>query len=237
MIRRYTLHIQIIALACAAASVIAVPVSTAYAEQSVRPGINRGYENPDWQQWVDRFERTGREVYDRRNAIVDASCASAGMTVADIGAGTGLFTRLFAKRVGTNGKVYAVDISRTFVDNIVRTSRDAGLTNVIGVVDNDHEVMLPPNSIDIAFVSDTYHHFEYPRSMLASILAALRDGGKMIVIDFRRDPRVSSDWVMRHVRAGREIVIGEIEDAGFELVEEKPLLRSNYYLVFRKAEF
>lgn len=231
MKNRIRLCNQVRVLVC----LLAVLASAVYAETSVSPGINRGYENPDWQQWINRFERTGREVYDRRQAIVDASCVSPGMTVADIGAGTGLFTRLFARRVGPNGRVYAVDISRTFVDNIVRTSKESGLTNVIGVVDTDHQVMLPPNSIDIAFVSDTYHHFEYPRSMLASILAALRDGGKLIVIDFRRDPRVSSDWVMRHVRAGRETVIAEIEDASFELVEEKPLLRSNYYLVFRKT--
>ncbi len=229
-IRVFTRY-QIIALAC----LLAMLMSAAYAETSVSPGINRDYNNPDWQRWVDRFERNGREVYDRRHAIVDASSVSPGMTVADIGAGTGLFTRLFARRVGPNGRVYAVDISRTFVDNIVRTSREAGLTNVIGVVDNNHEVMLPPNSIDIAFVSDTYHHFEYPRSMLASILTALRDGGKLIVIDFRRDPRVSSDWVMKHVRADRETAIREIEDAGFNLIEEKPLLRNNYYLVFRKT--
>lgn len=65
-------------------------------EQSVRPGINRYYENPDWQQWVNTFERPGREVYDRRHAIVDATAVRPGMMVADIGAGTGLFTRLFS---------------------------------------------------------------------------------------------------------------------------------------------
>jgi predicted methyltransferase len=206
------------------------------AEKSVSPGVNRAYANPDWQQWVARFERPGREVYDHRHAIVDASCVASGMTVADIGAGTGLFTRLFARRVGANGKVYAVDISRTFVDNIVRDSEDMGLSNVIGVVNSERNVFLPADSIDVAFIADTYHHFEYPRSMLASIRNALFDGGKMIVIDFRRDPRVNSDWVMEHVRADREAVIREIEAAGFELVEEKPLLRSNYYLVFRKSE-
>jgi ubiquinone/menaquinone biosynthesis C-methylase UbiE len=206
------------------------------AEQSVNPGINRAYANPDWQQWVARFERPGREVYDRRHAIVDASFIGPGMTVADIGAGTGLFTRLFARRVGANGKVYAVDISRTFVDNIVHESEELGISNVVGVVNSERNVYLPADSIDVAFVADTYHHFEYPSSMLASIRTALYDGGKMIVIDFRRDPRVSSDWVMRHVRAGRETVIDEIEAAGFDLVEEKPLLRSNYFLVFRKSE-
>lgn len=208
---------------------------TASAEQDVRPGINRAFADPDWQQWVDRFERPGREVYDRRDAIVDATCVAPGMTVADIGAGTGLFTRLFARRVGPHGRVYAVDISRSFVDNIVRASEESGITNVVGVVDSARNVFLPANSIDVAFVADTYHHFEYPRSMLASIRNALHDDGKMIVIDFRRDPRVNSDWVMGHVRAGRETVIEEIEAAGFKLVEEKPLLRSNYYLEFRKS--
>jgi predicted methyltransferase len=206
------------------------------AENSVSPGINSAYDNPDWQQWVERFERPGREVYDRRHAIVDASCIGPGMTVADIGAGTGLFTRLFARRVGASGKVYAVDISRAFVDNIVRDAEDMGLTNVVGVVNSARNVFLPADSLDVAFIADTYHHFEYPRSMLASIRNALFDGGKMIVIDFSSDPRVSSDWVMKHVRADRETVIREIEDAGFDLIEEKPLLRSNYYLVFRKSE-
>lgn len=206
------------------------------AERSVSPGINRAYIDPDWQQWVQRFERPGREVYDRRHAIVDASCIAPGMTIADIGAGTGLFTRLFARRVGANGRVYAVDISRTFIDNIVRDSEDIGISNVVGVVNSERNVFLPANSVDVAFLADTYHHFEYPRSMLASIRSALFDGGKMIVIDFRRDPRVSSDWVMGHVRADRETVIREIENAGFELIEEKPLLRSSYYLVFRKSE-
>jgi len=203
-------------------------------EQSVRPGINRYYANPDWDQWVNTFERSGREVYDKRYAIVDASGAGPGMVVADIGAGTGLFTRLFADRVGPGGRVYAVDISQPFVENIVRTAREQGLDNVEGIVNSARDVSLPPASIDLAFLVDTYHHFEYPASMLSSIRQALRDGGTLIVIDFRRNPSFSSRWVMGHVRAGRETVIDEVTRAGFQLVDDKPLLRTNYYLVFSK---
>lgn len=203
-------------------------------EQSVRPGINRYYTNPDWDQWVNTFERSGREVYDKRHAIVDASGVRPGMAVADIGAGTGLFTRLFADRVGPAGRVYAVDISRPFVENIVRTAREQGLVNVEGVVNSARDVSLPPASIDLAFLVDTYHHFEYPSSMLSSIRRALRDGGTLIVIDFRRNPSFSSSWVMGHVRAGRDTVVDEITRAGFRLVEDKALLRTNYYLVFSK---
>ena len=204
-------------------------------EHSVYPGINREYAHPVWAQWVAAFENQGREVYVRRHAIVEASGVRPGMIVADIGAGTGLFTRLFATRVAPGGKVYAVDISATFIDNILRTCRDQGLTNVQGIVDSDRSAGLPADSIDLAFLSDTYHHFEYPVSMLTSIHQALRGGGRLIIVDFRRDPRVNPPWVLKHVRAGRDTVIREVQAAGFRFVEDKPVLRSNYFLVFEKT--
>ena len=205
-------------------------------EESVRPGINSYYMDPEWQQWVYQFESRGREVYDRRFDILQASSVSAGMDVADIGAGTGLFTRLFSPEVGPNGKVYAVDISRTFVENIARESRELGLKNVTGVVNSPDDAMLEPNSIDLAFTVDTYHHFEYPESMLASIHEALRPGGRLIVIDFIKQPGKSSRWVMGHVRADKKRVIDEISSAGFVLIDDKALLRSNYFLEFRKVD-
>lgn len=205
-------------------------------EQSVRPGINTYYMDPDWQQWVNQFETPGREVYDRRFDILRASAVTPGMSVADIGAGTGLFTRLFSRQVGAQGKVYAVDISRPFVENILRESREQGLMNVEGVVNSAGDAMLDPGSIDLAFTVDTYHHFEFPKSMLASIHKALRSAGRLIVIDFKKHPGKSSSWVMGHVRANKERVIEEITSAGFVLLDDKPLLRVNYFLEFRKAE-
>lgn len=205
-------------------------------EQSVRPGINRHFMDPDWQQWVNTFERPGREVYDRRHAIVAASKVVPGMRVADIGAGTGLFTRLFAAAVEPGGQVYAIDISGTFIENILRTCREQGLSNVTGIVNSPTDIGLPANTIDLAFIADTYHHFEYPQQTLASIHQALRSGGRLIIIDFRRDPRISSNWVMGHVRGNKARVIGETETAGFRLVDDKPLMRSNYFLEFSKPE-
>ena len=205
-------------------------------EESVRPGINSYYMDPDWQQWVNQFETPGREVYDRRFDILQASAVSPGMDVADIGAGTGLFTRLFSRQVGAEGKVYAVDISRPFVENILRESREQNLMNIEGVINSPGDAMLDAESIDLAFAVDTYHHFEYPKSMLASIHKALRSGGRLIVIDFRKQPGKSSGWVMGHVRADKEKVIEEITSAGFVQIDDKPLLRANYFLEFRKVE-
>jgi predicted methyltransferase len=203
-------------------------------EQSVRPGINAPFEHPSYGEWVERFEHEGREVYDRRAQIVEATGVAPGMVVADIGAGTGLFTRLFAPRVNPAGMVIAVDISKTFVENILRTSRERNLNNVQGVVNTPTDVALARESVDLAFVCDTYHHFEYPQSMLASIHRALKPNGTLVIVDFERVPGVSSSWVLNHVRAGKETVIAEIEAAGFKLIEERPLLRDNYFLRFAK---
>ena len=209
--------------------------SAAAQEQSIRPGINRHFEDPDWQQWVNTFERPGREVYDHRNAIIAASKVHPGMAVADIGAGTGLFTRLFAVAVEPGGTVYAIDIASTFIDNILRTCREQGLSNVKGIVNTPTDIGLPANSIDLAFITDTYHHFEYPQQTLASIHQALRNEGRVIIIDFRRDPDISTNWVMGHVRGNKDQVIQEIEAAGFRLVDDKPLMRTNHFLEFVKA--
>jgi ubiquinone/menaquinone biosynthesis C-methylase UbiE len=156
------------------------------------------------------------------------------MAVADIGAGTGLFTMLFASQVGGEGRVYAVDISRPFIDAIEERATAAELGNVIGIVNDQRDARLPAESVDVAFVADTYHHFEYPGAMLSSIRSALRPGGVLAVIDFRRVPGFSSDWVMSHVRAGRAQVIDEVRSAGFELIDEPLPLRGNYFLRFRK---
>ncbi len=201
-------------------------------EASVRPGINRHFVDPAFEQWVARFERPGREVYDRRHQIVAATGVRVGMVVADIGAGTGLFTRLFAGKVGDRGKVYAVDIAPAFVDNILRLSQAQGQRNVEGVINTAKSVSLPPDSIDLAFICDTYHHFEYPRDMMASLRRALKPGGSVVIVDFRKIPGFSSPWVMEHVRANEPVVIGEIESAGFRLVEDRDLLRTNYFLRF-----
>lgn len=201
-------------------------------EPSVPPDVNRAFIDPDFEKWVDRFERSGREVYDQRHRIVAATGVRPGMTVADIGAGTGLFTRLFSEKVGDYGKVIAVDISPEFVDNILRISKEREQYNVEGVVNSSTGVSLQPHSIDLAFICDTYHHFESPLAMMQSVRRSLKPGASVVVIDYRKIRGLSTSWVMGHVRANESVVIREIESAGFRLVEDRDFLRSNYFLRF-----
>lgn len=213
---------------------LALLLAGAHAEQNVSPGINRAYANPDVTQWRGVFERDGREVWDRRADILAALNLRPGQDVADVGAGTGFFATLLARAVGPQGRVYAVDIAPAFVAASVERARRAGLDNVEGVVNDARTVGLAPGSVDLVFTSDTYHHFEYPVSTLASIHAALRPGGELVVVDFKRIPGVSNPWVLSHVRAGEDTVVGEIEQAGFELVERVDFMQTQYFLRFRR---
>lgn len=203
-------------------------------ESSVNPGINDNFQNPEPKEFVERFEKEGREVYDNREAIVSRLGLTPGMAVADVGAGTGLFTRLIAEKVGPAGKVYAVDIAKTFVDHTVMSSHVRGLKQVEGIVCTPDDAKLPPASVDLVFICDTYHHFEFPHKTMTSIAKALKPGGRVALLDFERIEGKSSDWILGHVRAGKEVFSKEVEDAGFELAEEFDLFEENYFLVFRK---
>jgi predicted methyltransferase len=196
--------------------------------------INAPFVNPNFEVWRGRFETEGREVYDRRYEIVAAVAAKPGQVVADVGAGSGLFVRLFAEAVRPGGRVIAVDISQVFVDNILRLAREQGLDNVSGIVGTSADTRLPEGAVDVVFTSDAYHHFEQPAATLASIRRALKPGGRFVVVDFERIRGVSPDWILKHVRAGKETVAAEVVAAGFRLAEERKLMRENYVLVFER---
>lgn len=204
-------------------------------EKSVKPGINDSFQDPNVKEFEGRFEVESREVFARRKEIVAACQLKPGQTVADIGAGTGLFTRLFAEVVGRDGRVMAVDIAPKFLEHIQTTSRAAGLKNVETVLCKQDSTELPAGSVDVAFICDTYHHFEFPLKTMTSLLRAMKPGGRVILIDFQRVEGRSSDWVMNHVRAGQDVFEAEVMQAGFQKTREvKDLLQENYFVEFTR---
>lgn len=206
-------------------------------EQSVKPGINDSFQDPNASQYVERFEREGREVYDQRDKIIEACEIKPGMIIADVGAGTGLFTRLLSKATGDEGKVYAVDIAENFIEHITDIAKKEGLTNVEGVVCKPDFVNLPPNSVDLVYICDTYHHFEFPYKTMASIHRALKPNGRVVLVEFAREEGKSSDWIMGHVRAGQPVFTKEVTDSGFAQIKEvKGFFKESYMVHFNKAK-
>lgn len=206
-------------------------------DESVKPGINDSFRDPDPKQFTERFEIESREVFAKREEILKALQLKPTDVVADIGAGTGLFTRLFATSLNAEGRVIAVDISQKFLDHIELTCRENNLRNVETLLCRDDSTELPAASVDVAFICDTYHHFEYPFKTMASLRKAMKPGGRVVVIDFKRIEGESSDWTLNHVRAGQEIFDKEIVGAGFRKVSEVDgVLKENYMVIFQVDE-
>lgn len=202
-----------------------------------RPDINAGFLAADLnvEEWLSRFEVESREIFTARRDVLAAMQLSPNSRVADIGAGTGLYTLMFSEAV-PEGWVFGLDISPKFIEHLRDRTSQSGRSNVSCVLSSQSSVDLPPGSIDRAFICDTYHHFEDPPQILKSIKEALKPGGMLIVIDFERIPGRSRDWVLDHVRGGKETFCREITTAGFEYLDEVqiPGFSENYLVRFRR---
>jgi len=202
----------------------------------VPEGINDSFlaEDADVDRFVDRWELESREVYANREDILAALGLEFGDTVADIGTGTGLYVKPFADSVGPEGKVFAVDISPRFIFHVRERAESEGLDQVEVVLSTERSAELPEGSVDVAFLCDVYHHFEYHEDMLRSIHRALKPGGRFVVVDFDRIPGVTREWLMGHIRAGKDVFVSEIVDAGFRVDEEVdiPGFEENYCVRF-----
>jgi len=216
---------------------LALATFTFAQDASVKPGINDKFLDPklNVEEWTKKFETESREIFHQREKIVTAAGLKPGMVMADIGAGTGLFTLHFAQGVGADGKVFAVEIAKNFLEHIKARASKASTPNVQTILCTEKSVELPEASIDLAFICDVYHHFEFPQATLATLHKALKPGGELVLIDFKRIPGQTSDFIMGHVRAGQDVFEAEVIAAGFEKVSEvKELLKENYFVKFKK---
>ena len=216
------------------AAYLTATIAASQENRVVDPSVNERFRNPDVEAVVESLERESRPVYKYRHAIVAALGLESGDDVADVGAGSGFMARLIAGEVGPDGQVYAVDIAPETIDHIEAAAREEGITNIKGILGGARTTHLPPDSVDLVLVCDTYHHFEYPSDVTASIAAALRPEGRLVLIDYERIRGVTSESRYEHLRAGKGTFTDEIKDAGFDLEKELPLVPESYFLVFRK---
>lgn len=230
----------IAAVFASSATACAQEPQTAEQPKAIVPsGINDNFKNPELNvdEWLERFEVESREVYGAREQVLKACAITPGQRVADVGAGTGFYSRLFAKKTGWDGWVYSVDIAPKFLQHIAERATTDGIENLTTVLGTDVSIRLPPESVDLVFICDTYHHFENPQQTLASIFRALKPGGRLVLIDFERIPGVSRDFVMGHVRAGKQVFQDEVIAAGFKFTDEVKVdgFEENYLLRFEKS--
>lgn len=186
--------------------------------------------------WLERMEVGSRELYSAREAVLAAVDLKEGDWVADIGAGTGLYSLLFADAVGPTGRVFAEDIEPLFLDLINQRSADADFGNVTAVLGREDDVTLPHESIDVIFIADTYHYFDKREEIMRSIYDTLKPGGYLILVeyDIKADEKPSPE--KSHVRFGKAAVISEVKYIGFEFVDAPTVdgLGETYFVRFQK---
>ena len=138
--------------------------------------------------WLDRRERDAEEAPDDALDIIGVK---KGATVADVGAGSGYMTVKLAKRVGSTGVVYATDIQPAMIDLLEKRVKSAKLTNVRSILGATDDPKLPPASIDMALMVDVYHELSQPQAMLRHIQEALKPGGRLVLLEYRKeDPAI-----------------------------------------------
>lgn len=177
-------------------------------------------------------------------AIAARVGVGAGATIADIGAGRGVDTWVFAEIVGPTGTVYAEEISESNVKTLRAEAEKRNLPHVRPVLGRDDSPALPRDSADLAYMRQVYHHFSKPREMLREIWHSLKPGGHLVVVD--RLQGTLRDWVPREQRAQKHFwiaettVVREAREEGFRFVacaEELCESKDNpFVLIFQRPE-
>ena len=174
------------------------------------------------------FEDPKREQKLQVNRVMDILGIKEGTSVADIGAGSGWFTVRAARRVGTSGTVYAVDINRDYLKHIEERAAQEHLPNIRTVLGREDDPLLSPESVDAVLILKTYHEIGQPIRLLKHLRQAMRPGARLGIID--RNGNGEDHGI------NRSVVIKEAERSGFVLAEQYDFVKPDgmdYFLVFR----
>jgi len=177
--------------------------------------------------WLERAERIEEEAPD---AAIRALQIPKGATVADIGAGTGYMTMRLAAAVGPAGRVYANDLQPQMIELLRQRLAERRVENVTPVLGEIDDPKLPAAAIDLALMVDVYHELSQPQAMLRRIRTALKPGGRLVLLEYRKeDPTIPIR--PEHKMSVREAKL-EVEAEGFTLSKVDESLPRQHILVF-----
>lgn len=190
-----------------------------------------------WQAapWLERPER---EKEERLSLLVGSLKIKPGMTVADIGAGSGVISAMMAKAVGEDGTVLAVDIQDEMLSLLDKKMKARGITNVKPVLGTEKNPNLKPNTVDLAFMVDVYHEFAFPYEMTDKLAKALKPGGRLVWVEYRKeDPKVRRMIKLVHTMTEAQVKKEASQpEFGLKWKETLDVLPVQHIIVFEKTE-
>jgi 2-polyprenyl-3-methyl-5-hydroxy-6-metoxy-1,4-benzoquinol methylase len=179
--------------------------------------------------WLERPER---EAEERPQQVIDALDIRKGQTVADLGAGSGYFSFRMAPKVGSEGKVLAVDIQEEMLNVVRQRAQREGINNVVALRSTTSDAKLAPGSIDLLLMVDVYHELEYPYEVMQSVAKALKPGGRVALVEYRKeDPRVPIKEVHK---MSEQQIIKEMAAVGLKHLKTVDTLPIQHLAIFTK---
>jgi len=176
----------------------------------------------DVERWLERFEEPGREAWQKPERVVALMETAAGMTVADIGAGTGYFMSYLSGAVGRDGRVLALDIEPALVDYMRERAARGSLANVQARLIGPDDPGLEEASVDRVLIVNTWHHIAHRVGYAGKIAAGLKPGGRLLIVDFTLE---SSKGPSAEHKLSAAAVVEELTAAGMTarvLAEDLP---------------
>jgi SAM-dependent methyltransferase len=215
---------------------VVLAAATIAAQSLAAPGVHpvsgrriasvMGWQAADW------LERAERESEEEPDEALDAVGPLAGATVADVGAGSGYFAVRLAARVGSTGRVYANDLQPEMLKLLAARLARERITNVTLVQGSIDDPRLPAASLDLVLMVDVYHEFSEPQRMLRAIRTALKPGGRLVLLEYRKeDPKVPIR--IEHKMTVEEARV-ELEAEGFRFSKVDARLPRQHILIFLK---
>jgi arsenite methyltransferase len=181
-------------------------------------------------QWVRVFDDPGRDQWQKPEQTVAALRIRPGMTVADLGAGTGYFNRYLSRAVGPQGMVLALDTEPEMVEHMAERNRKEKLSNVLPVLVLPEDPFLPSHRVDRVLIVDTYHHIDGRLEYFTRMKEDLSPGGSVVVVDYFKKPLPVGPPPEHKI--ARDFVIQEMNQVGYTLAREETFLPYQYFLVF-----
>ncbi len=203
------------------------------ARRAVHPVTGRPIADVMSHLGADWLDRTEREREEAPSKAVAALGLRPGDVVADVGAGSGYYSVLLSRAVGATGKVYATDIQPQMLDLLRQKLRRERITNVEAVLATETDPRLAAASLDVAILVDVYHELSYPQATMRSLARALKPGGRLVLVEFRKeDPRVP---IREEHKMSVDEARRELEADGFRLDRVIDVLPWQHILVFVAA--
>ena len=205
--------------------------SAVYAQDAVKRDDHQMHRlHNDPKAYIGALEDPKRDAYQKPHEVIHALNLKSGEVIADIGAGSGYFTFHLARHVGDKGKVYAVDVSPDMILHINRRIRELKASNVITLLADPDDPLLPDRSVNRFFFSDSWHHIENQSKYLSLMKRMLKPGGEIVMIDFhKKELPVGPPMQMK---IAREDLIKQLDGNGYRLTKEHTFLPYQYFLVF-----